>query len=210
MSVTELHVRADWSFIRFAYLPLIVAGLTATRLLPIGAAISFRVAPCGMCSLLRRWGNHIEEAVRRKPILKLVDGGISYEDGDEAILYALNEIAGVTMHRRNDIPPWRTNGSLEIAPPFWLSITVRDDDFVPVDNRSARLRNSYAERSRRTAEDDAADKIGYRTIVIWPRQIIGGLFAMMRFAHELQRRLILAAEAGEIPLLLPEASTEAA
>ena len=43
---------------------------------------------------------------------------------------------------------------------------------------------------------------GLRAITVWPRQVVGGLFSLMRFAKELQRQLIRRADEGEIPLLL--------
>ena len=49
--VTELRVRADWGFIRFAYLPLLVAALAIIRVLPWVALISVRLVPCGICML---------------------------------------------------------------------------------------------------------------------------------------------------------------
>jgi hypothetical protein len=200
--VTELRVRADWGFVRFAYLPLLVVGLAAIRFLPWVAAIMLRAAPCAICFLLARWFNHIEEAVGRKPILQITDGGIIYEDGGEPIEYGWGEISGVVMHRRNNIPPWRTDGSTEIAPPFWLAISVRDPDFKPDDGAVFSEGDSYVERRRRVDGGREIDTEGVRTITVWPRQIVGGLFAMMRFARELQRRLLEMCEGGTIPCLV--------
>ena len=80
------------------------------------------------------------------------------------------------MHRRSTIPFWRTDGRVKTGtPPFWLAITLREP---------------------------AKDL--HRTICIWPRQVVGGLFSLMRFAKELQRHLVERADRGEIPRLMPE------
>jgi hypothetical protein len=86
----------------------------------------------------------------------------------------------IALHRRSSIPLWRTNGSLEIGTPrFWLEISVR-------------------QRGNQV-----------RRICVWPRQVVGGLFSLMRFARELQRKLIAVADGGGIPSLLPRKTTAA-
>ena len=201
--VTELRVRADWGLVRFAYLPLLVAGLAALRFLPFAAKMTVRAAPCAICFLFVRWTNHIEESIGCKPILQISQNGIVYEDGGEPTEYGWDEILGVVMHRRNNIPPWRTDGSLEIAPPFWLAISVRDPDYKPDEDAAFDEGQSYAERSRRPEGGAEIDTEGVRTITIWPRQVVGGLFALMRFARELQRNLITLSTQGAIPRLMP-------
>jgi hypothetical protein len=207
--VTELRVRADWGFIRFAYLPLLVAGLAVARFLPWVAVVTVRAAPCAICYLLVRWGNHIEESIGCKPILQITQNGLAYEDGGELIEYGWGEITGVVMHRRNNIPPWRTDGSTEIAPPYWLAISVRDPDFKVDDGAVYKEGDSYAERSRRPDGGREIDTEGLRVITIWPRQVVGGLFSLMRFARELQGRLLEICAQGTIPCLIPPAEEAA-
>lgn len=200
--VTELRVRADWGIIRLIYLPLLVVGLAAIRVLPWVAVISIRAWPCGICMLLARWFNHLDESISGKPILQITGRGITYEDGGEPTEYGWAEIIGVVMHRRNNIPPWRTDGSTEITPPFWLAISVRDSDYKQPE--AAELAGeSYAERSRRPDDGWEIDAEGTRTICIWPRQVVGGLFSLMRFAKELQRCLVELCERGEIDCMVP-------
>ena len=203
--VTELRVRADWGFIRFAYLPLLVAALAIIRVLPWVALISVRLVPCGICMLLARWANHIDESIGGKPILQINDRGIVYEDGGEPTEYSWSEITGVVMPRRNNIPPWRTDGSTEITPPYWLAISVLDPDYKRDDGAVFSEGNSYAERSRRPDGGREIDTEGTRTICIWPRQVVGGLFSLMRFAKELQRCLITVCNQGTIECLMPAA-----
>ena len=165
--VRELRVRSDWQLIRFVYLPVVAIGV-----MPID--------PCGICVFCKWWGHHLEEWIRRKPLFRITDAGLCYEDGGAPIDFAWSEITGVVLHRRNTIPLWRTNGSLGIATPrFWLAIDVRQEGR------------------------------GERTICIWPRQVVGGLSALIRFARELQRQLLALADDGEIPLLLPRAARNA-
>ena len=121
-----------------------------------------------------------------------------------------NEYQGGTaslsnMHRRNNIPPWRTDGSTEITPPYWLAISVLDPDYKRDDGAVFSEGNSYAERSRRPDGGREIDTEGTRTICIWPRQVVGGLFSLMRFAKELQRCLITVCNQGTIECLMPAA-----
>jgi len=165
--VTELRVRGDWQLIRFVYLPAAAVGLVPFE-------------PCALCIFCCWWGHHIEEWARRKPLLRITDDGLRYEDGGKPVRYQWRDITGIALHRRNTIPLWRTNGSLEIGTPrFWLAISVRQH----------------------------GDQV--RTICVWPRQVVGGLFSLMRFARELQRSLIAVADRGEIPLLLSRKTTAA-
>jgi hypothetical protein len=232
--VTELRIRADWGLVKFAYLPVLAAGIASSKYLWPVALFSFRVAPCGICILLSRWGHHIEEWFNRKPLLRLTDYGFQHEDGGEPVEYAWSDVLVVSVHRRNTIPPWRTNGSTEITPPYWLSITVRegsqprsmDEGYIDRDRYLPSHASMLGEAQNRPR--DAADEIelsgqGYvdrstfsavtvidsslaadeniRTICVWPRQVVGGLFSLMRFARELQRQLLERADRGEIPML---------
>lgn len=159
--VTELRVRSDWQLVRFVYLPAV--GLGA---LPIH--------PCGICFFCARWGHHIEEWIGRKPLFRITEMGLRFEDGGRPKEYRWSEISGITLNRRNRIPFWRTDGNTTpMSPAFWLSVTVRE----------------------------GGDEL--RTICVWPRQVVGGLCALMRFAKELQRHLIEGSNRGEIPSLLP-------
>ena len=134
--------------------------------------------PCALCTFCWWWGHHLEEWVSRKTLFRVTDTGLHYEDGGRPMLYGWSEIEGVALHRRNPIPLWRTDGDIKTGtPPFWLAITVR-------------------ERGKRT--DDL------RTICVWPRQVRGGLFSLMRFAKELQLQLLERADRGEIRRLMPE------
>ena len=161
--VKELRVRGDWQLVRFVYLPTAAVGLTPLE-------------PCALCIFCKWWGHHIEEWVRRKPLFRITEQGLRYEDGSKPREFAWADISGITLYRRNRIPLWRTNGGIGVASPrFWLAISVRD----PGSSSSG------------------------RTICIWPRQVVGGLFSLTRFARELQRHLIERSDRGEIPSLLP-------
>jgi hypothetical protein len=233
--VTELRIRPDWGFVKFAYLPALAVGIAASKWLLPALAVSVRVAPCGICVCLRRWANHMEEWYNRKPLLQISETGLRYEDGDEPVEFFWGDVVGVVMHRRNWIPPWRTNGSTEITPPYWLTIAVRDEpqsigaDEGYIDRRrylpphgslaGAQLTRRGADEEKQGSSEGYVDRRSYsavttisseaateqnlRIICIWPRQVVGGLFSLMRFAKELQRYLIEAADRGEIPSLLP-------
>ena len=163
--VTELRVRADWQFVRFVYLPAAALGVTPFH-------------PCALCTFCWWWGNHLEEWLSRKSLFQITACGLRYEDGGTPVHYDWAEIEGIAVHRRSEIPFWRTNGEIKTGtPPFWLAINVRKSGNRP-ENQS-------------------------HTICVWPRQIKGGLLALMRFAKELQRHLIERADRGEIPRLLP-------
>lgn len=159
--LTELRIRGDWQLIRFVYLPAAAVGLTPLE-------------PFALCIFCRWWGHHIEEWASRKPLFRITDGGLRYEDGGKPIEYRWADITAVVLRRRNTIPLWRTNGSWEVATPrFWLAISVRQK----------------------------GDQV--RTICIWPRQVVGGLLSLMRFGKALQAHLITVADRGDIPSLLP-------
>jgi hypothetical protein len=241
--VTELRIRADWGLVKVAYLPALAAGMGASKFFWPLILFSFRIAPCGLCVLLSRWGNHVEEWMRCKPLFQITDFGLRYEDGGAPAEYDWSDIVGIVMHRRNTIPPWRTNGSTEITPPFWLSISVRgepprligsQDGYLDrerylehysdmtgelieaaaptQDNEEVGLSTEgYIDRSRylgpATDDCDSSTKNegdgDITTICVWPRQVVGGLFSLVRFARELQLHLIERSERGEIPSLLP-------
>lgn len=200
--VTELHVREDWGLVRLIYVPALALALSLSRWLPLLAVVTIRINPCFLCWLVSRWGHQIEEYYNAKPILQITDNGIVYEDGCEPVEYGWAEITGVVMFRRNNIPPWRTDGSTEIAPPYWLAVSVRDPDYEPDDGAVFREEDRYSQRSRRPEGGVEIQTEGVRAITVWPRQVVGGLFSLMRFAKELQRQLIRRADEGEIPLLL--------
>jgi hypothetical protein len=165
--VTELQVRGDWQLIRFFYLPAAAVGLVPFE-------------PCALCIFCFWWGHHLEEWARSKPLFRITDDGLRYEDGGKPVRYHWCDITMIALHRRSSIPLWRTNGSLEIGTPrFWLEISVR-------------------QRGNQV-----------RRICVWPRQVVGGLFSLTRFARELQRKLIAVADGGGIPSLLPRKTTAA-
>lgn len=160
--VTELRVRSDWQFIRIVYLPALSIGLTPFHL-------------CAMCTFCSWWGHHVEEWVNRKPMFRIAEDGIRYEDGGRPVTYRWADISGIALHRRGTIPFWQTGGEIKTGTPrFWLAISVLH-----------------------------APGNQPRTISIWPRQVVGGLPSLVRFAKELQRRLVLVSARGEIPSLLP-------
>jgi hypothetical protein len=232
--VRELRIRSDWGFVKFAYLPLVAGGALATKLFWPILFVSFRF-PCAICILISRWGNHVEEWLNCKPLLQITDTGLRYEDGCEPVDYAWEDIVGIVLHRRNRIPPWRTDGSTQITPRYWLAISVRGEpeltgandgyinrsrylqdyssytgppigDAVPKPTRIDFGADGYVDRSQyshseETRSDEAEEEVA--TICVWPRQIVGGLFSLVRFAKELQRQLILVSDRGEIPSLLP-------
>ena len=187
--VTELHVREDWGLVRLIYVPALALALSLSRWLPLLAVVTIRINPCFLCWLVSRWGHQIEEYYNAKPILQITDNGIVYEDGCEPVEYGWAEITGVVMFRRNNIPPWRTDGSTEIAPPYWLAVSVRDPDYEPDDGAVFREEDRYSQRSRRPEGGVEIQTEGVRAITVWPRQVVGGL-------------LIRRADEGEIPLLL--------
>ena len=161
--VTELHVRSDWQFIRFVYLPAAGVGLTPLHM-------------CAICEFCIWWGHHVEEWVNRKPMFRITEDGIRYEDGSRPVTYRWQDIVGIALHRRGTVPFWRTGGEIKTGTPrFWLAISVLH-----------------------------APKDQPRTICIWPRQVVGGLSALVRFAKELQRELIQVSNRGDIPSLLPK------
>ena len=204
--VTELHVREDWGLVRLIYVPALALALSMSRWLPFLAVVTIRINPCFLCWLVSRWGHQIEEYYNAKPLLRLTENGVVYEDGCAPVEYGWADISGVVMFRRNNIPPWRTDGSTEIAPPYWLAVSVRDPNYKKDDGAAFREGDSYAERSRRPEGGAEIEMEGVRAITIWPRQVVGGLFSLMRFAKELQRQLVLRANEGQIPLLLPQES----
>ena len=202
--VTELHVREDWGLVRLVYMPALAVGIFLSKWLPFLAFATIRFNPCFLCWLIARWGNHLEEYYKAKPLVKITDSGIVHEDGGEPVEYGWSDITAVSMHRRNIIPPWRTNGSTEITPPYWLAISVRNSDDEPNDDSPGPGGSeSYAERSRRPDGGTELDTVSTRTICLWPRQVVGGLSSLMRFAKELQRCLIAECEQGTIPCLIP-------
>ena len=166
--VRELRIRADWQVVRFVYLPAIAVGLTPFHL-------------CSLCIFCSRWGHHIEEWIGRKPLFRITEAGLRYEDGGTPIEYGWPTITGIVLHRRNTIQFWKTDGDIGIASPrFWLAISMYE-----------------------------ATKGETHTICIWPRQVVGGLFSLARFARELQSHLIERSERGEIPSLLPSKGNRA-
>lgn len=136
--------------------------------------------PCALCTFCWWWAHHLEEWVSAKTLFQITEQGLRYEDGGKPMQYGWSDIEGIALYRRSSIPPlWRTNGDIKAGkPPFWLAITVREGRKGPEGQR--------------------------RTICVWPRQVKGGLFSLMRFAKELQRHLIERANKGEIPRLMPE------
>jgi hypothetical protein len=138
--------------------------------------------PCALCVFCWWWGHHLEEWVSRKNLFHITDSGLHYEDGGKPMHFGWSDIEAISLHRRTGSPPlWRTDGDIKTGkPPFWLSITVRGPT------------------------QQAGDQS--RTICVWPRQVKGGLFSLMRFARELQAQLIERADRGEIRRLLPGGS----
>lgn len=192
--VTELKVRHDWALVRFAYLPLIGAGLWFSKLLFPVAVMSMRINACFVCALLYRWSEHIEEGLQSKPLLQLADFGLLYENGGEPDAYDWKDIYGVTLHRRNRIPPWKTGGSVVVTPPYWLTVTVRDLD--PPDHEKPAERGYVVPFDEDPMLDDDEPAVA---ICVWPRQVRGGLFSLVRFAKMLQLELVRRARDGEIP-----------
>jgi hypothetical protein len=144
--------------------------------LPAAAIGLTPIHPCALCEFCWWWGHHLEEWISRKSLFEISDAGLRYEDGGKPIEFGWSDIEAVVLHRRSTIPFWRTDGRVKTGtPPFWLAITLREP---------------------------AKDM--HRTICIWPRQVVGGLFSLMRFAKELQRHLVERADRGEIPRLMPE------
>jgi hypothetical protein len=129
--------------------------------------------PCAFCKFCAWWGHHFEEWVRRKKLFQIVEFGLDYEDGGRAMHFAWSEITGVVLHRRNTIPIWRTNGSFGFASPPFWLAII--------------IKQGTTEQ----------------TICVWPRQVVGGLPALYRFATALQTALVRAAERGETPLRTP-------
>lgn len=129
--------------------------------------------PCALCIFCLRWGHHVEEWIGRKRLFQITATGLRFEDGGRAHDYQWSDISDIVLRRRNRTPIWRTNGNIHPASPAF---------WLSVTVR------------------EGGD---FRTICVWPRQVVGGLFSLMRFAKELQRQLIGASDRGEIPSLLP-------
>ena len=147
--------------------------------LPAAAVGLTPLQPCALCLFCRWWGHHLEEWISRKSLFEITDGGLRHEDGGRPVEFGWADITGVVLHRRSTIPLWRTGGRTRSGrPPFWLAISVR-------------------------AASAPSGGEAQRTICIWPRQVVGGLFALMRFATELQRQLSERAARGEISDLRP-------
>lgn len=166
--VSELYVRRDWAFVKFAYLPTIFLVLGLKWLIPGLAAVKIKIGLplcCGICAYLQRWGEHVEEWRLRKPILQATEGALIHEDGGPPVPILWGQIRSIAMIRR--IAPWRTNGHNDgFGPPFWLAIRYGDDEEEKV-------------------------------ITAWPREVHGGLFALRRFAREMERYLVVTSAALE-------------
>jgi hypothetical protein len=160
--VSELYVRRDWGFVKFAYLPAIFVIIGLKWLTPGLAAIKLKIGLplcCGVCAYLRRWSEHVEEWRLRKPILQATEGGLIHEDGGPAKPIAWHQVRSVALIRR--VAPWRTGGHNDgWGPPVWLAIRY----------------------------DDGANEA---VITAWPREVVGGLFSLRRFAREMERHLLL-------------------
>lgn len=130
--------------------------------------------PCAFCGFLGWWGHHVEEWVRRKAVFRIAASGLDYEDGGRPVHFAWSEISAIAIHRRNRTPIWRTNGSFGFTTPPFWLAITV---------------------ARGTAE---------QTICVWPRQVVGGLPALYRFARALQAALVQAAARGEAPSRLPD------
>ncbi|HEX6740631.1 MAG TPA: hypothetical protein VF079_02400, partial [Sphingomicrobium sp.] len=139
------------------------------------------------------------EWLNGKPLLRIAPDGLEHEDGGEAEFIPWSEVLGVALCRRNPIPPWRTNGSIEIAPPFWLTIAVRDHSERP-DDEDGKTRGYVVPYD---VDESTAAEVPTRALCFWPRQVKGGLWSLVRFARELQGNLIAASERNEIPNLRP-------
>jgi hypothetical protein len=160
--VTELRVRSDWQVIRFVYLPAASIGMTPIHL-------------CAVCIFCSWWGHHLEEWVNRKPMFRITNDGIRYEDGGKPVTYRWADISGIALHRRGTVPFWKTGGEIKTGTPrFWLELSV-----VQVPGHQP------------------------RPYCVWPRQVVGGLWSLVRFAKEPQRQLVRVSNHGEIPSLLP-------
>ncbi|OWR01397.1 hypothetical protein [Sphingopyxis witflariensis] len=158
-SVSELYVRRDWGFVKFAYVPAIFLLLGLKFLIPALAVVKIKFALpccCGICAYLERWSEHVEEWRERKPILQATEGGLIHEDGGPPIPIAWHQVRSVRLVRR--IAPWRTGGHSEWSPPYWLAIGYENDK-------------------------------GCGQITAWPREIVGGLFSLRRFARTLKLHL---------------------
>lgn len=191
--VTELKVRTDWAIVRLAYLPLLGCGLWFSKLLIPFALVSLRINLCGICVVFNRWVEHAAEGANATPLLQITDFGLQYENGGEPDAYDWKDIYGVTLHRRNRIPPWKTGGSVVVTPPFWLTVTVRDLNPAKVERPAER--GYVVPFDEVLANDDDEPAIA---ICVWPRQIRGGLFSLVRFAKALQVELVRRARDGEI------------
>ena len=156
-AVTELYVRRDWGFVKFAHLPAIFMIIGLKWLVPGLAAVKLKIALpicCCACRYLERWSEHLEEWRNRKPILQATEGGLIHEDGGSPTPIHWHHIRSVALVRR--IPPWRTGGHQDgFGPPVWLAI-IYDDD---------------------------GEK---KSITAWPREVVGGLFALRRFAKTMK------------------------
>ena len=141
--------------------------------LPLAAIGAVPIQLCAVCKLCAWWGHHLEEWVRRKRLFRITTQGLAYEDGGRPEQFVWSEIMGIALHRRNTIPIWRTNGSFGFTSPPFW-LTIT-------------VKRGLDERE----------------ICVWPRQVVGGLPALFRFAKTLQTALRAAADRGETPSRLP-------
>ncbi|WP_118856424.1 hypothetical protein [Sphingomonas mesophila] len=202
--VDQLQIRGDWGFVRIFYVPAFAAGLAATKLWPAAAAISLRINLCFLCEFVSRWGHHVEEWANHKPLLAITEEGLLHEDGGKAEIIDWQRVIGVALHRRNPIPPWRTNGSTGWTPPFWLAIHIAQPAGAEGQSSAATIGSGGGYVVQRDIFGESPDD--YYTIAVWPRQIAGGLPRLARFARQLQRTLAGLAADGRIPMLVPAAA----
>jgi hypothetical protein len=171
IKVTELYIRRDWGFVKFAYLPAIILSVLAIKFVPFLAAITARIsvrigcAPCAVCACLNTWGNHVEEWYHRKPLLQAEEYGLTHENGGLAQFIPWSSVKGIVVHRR--ISPWQTGGHAGFVPPYWMTVEYEDDDGVAC------------------------------RIAVWPRAIAGGLMHIYRFARTMQTCLQMEAQKAE-------------
>ena len=122
-----------------------------------------------------RWAHHVEEYVNDKPLLTLDEHCIVVEKGGAPYRIAYDEMTGLFI-RQYDGDVHGRFGWMR-RPPYWLDLR-------------------YVTEGRDEDGERAAQIV---CLEVWPQQVRGGLFRLVRFARALERRLV---ERGIEPALI--------
>lgn len=167
----RVYVRTDWGLVRLFYVPAVFLLVAALMFIPALAAIKFRFAiGCGVCWSLKHWGHRSEEWLNAKPLLEITAEGVAHEDGGDRVIYKFADIDGIALQRRK--APWLTNGHSNFNPPIWLTLRIRNPQ-ISVDTKGF----------------FKSEPAKHLFIDVWPREVVGGLLHLRRFAGTLQKHV---------------------